>query len=412
MLAHVFTWLFVFAVPWQDMVVLPGIGTISKLLGMAALGATVLHVLMTAKVRRLLAFHWIVFAYLCWVLLSTFWGVAVAESIERKVNTYLQILVMVWVVWETTPTRNRLASLLQAYVLGAYVAAAATVHNYAAGEVIQRTYGQKAYGRFAATGFDANDLGMLLALAIPMAWYLASTATSEFQRWLNRAYLVVATVAILLTGSRGAMLATLVALAVVPLTLTHIRTGVKVAGLVFMLLAGAAAVRFVPTTSFQRLATTGTEISEGTMSGRLSIWQAGLKVVPRRALQGYGPAGWFPAVGFIGTRVRGPHNTYLSILVEEGIVGLLLYLAMFVVILNRMRALPPFERRVGLALLATLAIALLPLGWDVYKASWLMLALLASWSVMVAPRPAVAYAPVVRAPWRRPVGTPTPAVFE
>jgi O-antigen ligase len=405
--AHIFTWLFVFAVPWQDMVVLPGLGTISKALGIGALGATVLDVLLRGRVRRLSPFHWVVFTFMCWVLLSTFWAVAQPESVQRKVSTYIQILVMVWVIWETTATPARLASLMQAYVLGAYVAAGSTLHNYAAGISVE-----KVYGRFVATGFDANDLGMMLALALPMAWYLASSGSSVFRQWLNRAYFVIGTVAILLTGSRGAMIATLVALSVIPLTLTHMRTGVKIAAILAVLISGFAAVKFVPKKSFERLSTTGEEITEGTMTGRISIWKSGIAAIPARPFQGFGPAGWYPAAGTVGKRIRSPHSTYLSILVEEGIFGFLIFLTLFIVVWKRLLALPTFERRVGLTLLATLAIAIAPLGWDVYKALWLVLALLAGWSAVVAPVRRAAVPAPVPSSLRRPRTAPTPATAE
>ncbi len=374
MVAHIFAWLMVFAIPWQDMIVLPGLGTVSKLLGVAALGATVLQVLFTARVRKPVAFHGIVALFICWVLLSTFWAIAQPLSIERKVNTYLQMMVMVWVIWETAPTRARLASLLQAYVIGAYVAAGATIYNYLTGSV------EKDYGRFAATGFDANDLGTLLALALPMAWYLATAASYPWQRGLNRAYFVIGLVAILLTGSRGAMLTSILALSVIPLTLKQMRTGVKVASIVMMILAFVAAAWLVPTTSFERLSTTTTEISEGSLTGRVAIWESGLRAVPGAPLQGYGPGGWFVVAGSVYGRIRSPHNTYLSILVEEGMIGLVLFLSMFVVTFVRMRTIPTFERRIGLVLLATLALAITPLGWDTTKALWLVLALLVGWA--------------------------------
>jgi O-antigen ligase len=221
---------------------------------------------------------------------------------------------------------------------------------------------------------------------------------------LNRAYFVVGTVAILLTGSRGALLATMAALSVIPFTLTQLRTGVKVASLVIMVLAGAAAVRFVPAKSFLRLSTTASEISEGTMTGRLAIWRSGIRAVPARPLHGYGPAGWYPSgAGRVGTRTRAPHSTYLSILVEEGMIGLLLYLSMFVVVLTRLRTLPTFERRVGLTLLATLAVAL----------TRLVLSLLAGWPDVLAPaRPATASARSVRPPLRRTRGAATRVTVE
>jgi O-antigen ligase len=408
-IAYVFFWVFVFAIPWENVIVFPGLGTISKLVGIVAFGVTGIRVLLTAKVRRLNSFYWVAFAYLCWVLLSASWAVNTYCSpvfgcpVRNTINQYLQFFVMLWVLWEVTPTRSRLLNLLQAYVLGAYVAAGNTIYNYAIGASLKH-----AYGRYAAEGFDPNDLGMLLALGLPMAWYLGSVSTSTFMRWLNRGYFIAGTVAILLTGSRGALLASIVAMAVVPWTLTQVRRGVRIAAVVLMVGAGVLAVRFVPEEIFKRLSTTTTEISEGTMNERLEIWKAGIAAVPARPLQGYGPAGWQMALSHqLG--IKGPHNTYLAILVDEGLIGLTLFLALFVILLNRLLLLPNvFERRVGLIILMTFSIAILPLAWDTKKAAWLILGLLMAYSEVLRPlspvpqtQPILGLRPVLRG--RRPV---------
>jgi O-antigen ligase len=396
--AHLFTWLFVFAVPWQNVVLIPGLGTISKLLGIGAIGATALHVLFSGRVRPLLSFHWVVIAYFMWICMSAFWAIARQESVLSDINTDLQILVMIWVIWEAAPTVSRFTSLLQAYVLGAYVAAGSTIYNYLTGAAIKTDT-----TRFSASGFDPNDLGMLLALALPMAWYIASHATNPVQRWLNRLYFVMGTFAILLTSSRGALVAALVALAVIPWTLTQVRPGLKVAIVVIALGSAVVAVQLVPEKSFERLATTKSEISEGTLNSRLRIWKEGIGLIPAHPLEGVGPAGWYPAVGMRIGNVA-PHNTYLAIAVEEGLVGLFLYLLLFAVILKRLMALPTFERRVGLGQLATLMIAILPLGWHQNKASWLVLALLAVWSTVLLPestgQPVQTFSPPLRRPMR------------
>ena len=378
MLAHIFVWLFVFTVPWQNMIVLPGIGTISSVLGMAAISATILHVVMSGKVRSLVAFHWLTIFYMAWVFLSAFWGIARHGSIQREVNTYLQICVMLWVVWEASPTRNRLTSLLQSYVLGAYVAAGSTIRNYLTGVGIQEHA-----ERYSATGFDPNDLGVILALALPMAWYIASTTSSALQRWVNRLFMVAGVVGILLTGSRGALLAMIAALMVVPLTLTQVRRGVRIAAIVVAIAATAVAVNFVPEKAFERLSTTSSEIQGGDLNSRLRIWKGGLAAVPNAPFHGHGPGGWYPAVGLQIGNVA-PHNTWLAILVEEGLIGLVLYIAMFAVIAKSLLRLPKLERRNGLVQLATLMIGITPLSWHQHKAGWLTLALLASWAVVFA----------------------------
>ena len=72
MLAYLFVWLFVFTIPWQNMVVLPGLGTISSVLGLGAVGATILHMVLRGKVRPLVSFHYVATAYFAWTLLSAF----------------------------------------------------------------------------------------------------------------------------------------------------------------------------------------------------------------------------------------------------------------------------------------------------------------------------------------------------
>jgi O-antigen ligase len=314
---------------------------------------------------------------------------------------------MMWLVWETASSGARLVSLMQAYVLGAYVTAGSTILNYVTGTGYRHT------ARFAASGFDPNDVGSLLALGLPMAWYLASVFPSAFQRWLNRGYFLFGPVAILLTSSRGALLATLVALFVVPWTLTRLRRGVRVAAVVIMLGAGVAAVRFVPEKSFERLSTTASEITEGTLNNRLEIWKAGIAAVPERPIHGFGPGGFQPAVAPRLGRGEAPHNTFLSVLVEEGMIGLALYLTLLLVVLNRVRRLPTFERRVALTLLGTLLTVMMPLGWDTHKESWLVLALLAAWSEVMAPsRLAAASARTIPGVLRRPPRAVTPVSVE
>jgi hypothetical protein len=72
--------------------------------------------------------------------------------------------------------------------------------------------------RFFAGGADPNSLGMTLALGVPIAWYLSLTAKRPLTRWLRRAYRPLAMFATVLTGSRGAMIAMMVALLIIPLT--------------------------------------------------------------------------------------------------------------------------------------------------------------------------------------------------
>src|SRR5690348_18428579 len=92
---------------------------------------------------------------------------------------------------------------------------------------------------------------------------------------LYRLQLVLAGNTVLLTASRGATLACLAALAIVPLTRSWLTVRQKVAVLLTVSLLVVAALAFVPSTSWERLSTMPEALDHGTMSGRTVIWEIG-----------------------------------------------------------------------------------------------------------------------------------------
>jgi O-antigen ligase len=363
-LAYAALWVFTFAIPWENIIVIPGIGTISRLLGMVAVGFAVLAAVMSGRLRRPQPFH---VAAVLFVICAGFGVFRTADEGRAigKFGTYLQLLLVLWMVWELAPTFRKQRGLLLAYVLGAYVAAVNTV-------LVYRSSLGTPSGRFAAQGFDPNDLGMTLALALPMAWYLGMTHRQPLLRWACRAYLPLGLVAIGLTGSRGALVASIVALVIVPVSMTQLSPGRMAAGVFLLFASGAAAVTFIPASSWERYGATRAEAAAGVgnLNSRLVVWKMGLRAFSEKPILGYGTSGFNWAVR------SQSHNSYLSVLVEQGIVGFVLYAMMFITVFIRVMRMPTMERRFALVLLATLAVAMLPLVWDDRKPVWLILALL------------------------------------
>jgi O-antigen ligase len=287
---------------------------------------------------------------------------------------------------------------MMGYVFGGYVAAVATLLLYR-----QQASELK---RFTAVESDPNSLAMTLALALPMAWYIGMTNRNAILRWVCRGVIAVGLGAIGLTASRGGMVAATVALLIVPLTMTKLSPGRLVAAVVLLTLSGALAAAYVPEKIVQRLATTGTEVEDLSLGGRFKLWEAGVKALTERPLTGYGAGFWRSAVApWLGPNPQVAHNSFLSVAVETGIVGLLLYLGMFMAVFLALMRLPSFERRFGLVLLATLVVAMLPLSWDDQKSVWFVLAVLLglSQAVMVGrprsvPQPAQVHAGAARRP--------------
>jgi O-antigen ligase len=366
-LAYGALWLFVFSVPWERIIVLPGISIVSRVAGMLALGLALLAVVTSGRIRRWHGMHVAALLFVVWagcVLL-----ILHVHGIPSKYYTFVQLFSVLWMIWEIATSERRLRGLLTAYLFGAYVAALGTVVAY-------RTHSGGVH-RFSAGGADPNDLAMTLALGLPIAWYLGMTYRQPILRWICRAYLPVALVAIGLTGSRGGMVVTVVALMFVPLTMTKLSPARLAAAAVTLGLSGALAVAYVPDTLVQRFESTGTEVEDMRFGGRFKLWVAGVHAFEQRPLVGYGTSAFIAAITpELGQESQVAHNSFLSVLVEEGTVGLLLYLMIFVAVFLSLVTLPSFERRFTLVLFTTLVVAMLPLTWEDHKIVWFMMAVL------------------------------------
>lgn len=365
-LAYAALWIFVFSLPWEKIVVVPGVSIISRGTGILALGLGLFAVVTSGRVRRLHGLH--VAAFLFVVTAGAGLFAIRLKEIPDKFLTYVQLLLVLWMIWELAPSKQRQLGLLTAYVFGAYIAALDTLLLF-----------RKAAGgfRFAAGGADPNTNAMVLALGLPMAWYLGMTYRRPLLRWVCRAYLPIAIVAIGLTGSRGGMVATIVALMIVPLTINKLSPARLATAIVILGLSGALAVTYVPDRLVQRFASTGAEVEDLRFGGRFKIWKAGLQAFAEKPLIGYGTSGFRRAVTpRLGPHTQVAHNSFLSVLVEQGLVGFLLYSMMFVAVFQAVIHRPTLERRFGLVLLATLGVAMLPLTWEDHKAVWFILAAL------------------------------------
>jgi O-antigen ligase len=379
-LAFAALWLTVFSVPWEDITALPGLdaasGTrASRVLGLAAFGLTLLAVAAAGRLRVPGRFHVLAMLLLLWAAASLLWSIDPTSTVGR-VGTYGQLVVLGGMIWQLATTERRQLSLYQAYVLGAYVSAISTMLSYLGGDVTTL--------RYAAGGFNPNDLGLTLVLAIPMAWHLSLVRRGGALVWLNRLYLPVGTAAVLLTASRSAFISGLIALAIVPWSLPRLRPGARIGAVLLAGVTVLVASTFVPETAWERLGSTRSELATGTLTHRRDIWRAGMLVVREHPLTGVG-AGTFPvAAARYLDRPRASHNTYVSLLVELGLVGLGLFVSLLVASLVPIRLMPPPQRRFWLVLACTLVVGLVPRNWDYRKATWFVVASLASEGALLA----------------------------
>jgi O-antigen ligase len=392
--AYAALWVFVFVVPWELLVALPGLSIVSRGTGAIAVGLTMLAIVIHGRVRRWRVFHVAALVFVIWAGVGA-WFLNVG-GLPKKLYTFVQLFLVLFMMWELGSTPKRVRGLMAAYVFGCCVPAIATIILYLhAGDTLRR---------FSAGGHDPNDLAMTLALAVPIAWYLALTTRGPLVRWLFRGYLPLGLLATALTGSRGGLLASMVALLVIPLTM-RLSAGRLVGAVASLCLCGALVVVYVPTKVMKRLSTTGTEIEDKRFGGRFTLWKAGVHAFVHRPVMGYGVGGFVRSITpELGDRALVAHNSFLSVLVEEGLIGLWLYLTMVVSVYFSIRRLPRIERRFAFIMFATLLTAMMPLTWEDQKAAWLIMGILIGLSGLYYAKPRAATAPLVA---RRPAPAPS-----
>jgi O-antigen ligase len=366
-------WLFAFTIPWQNAFVLEGFGTISRVIGVLAVAFAVLAVVATGRVRPLSVIQVLMLSFLCWAVLTTAWTID-PVSTGPRVTTYIQLFVMVCVIWQLALTPLLQHSLIRAFVLGSAVPAAGAIWGRLTGQAVVDA------GRYAAANMAVNELGHIFALALAMACYLAATENKAVWFWFYTALMGVFQVGVLLTASRGAAICSAVAWLLLPWVFHRLRAYQKGAAVMIAAALVVAVLAVVPAGTWQRLAETSSEIESGSFSRRGHIWKAGWNVFQQNPIVGVGAGSFQTSVTsqLDIARTRSPHNSFLAVGVELGLVGLALFTGVLLCLFVGCLQLPGFDRRLGLILLTVWGMTSMVSNWEYHKVTWFVFGLIAA----------------------------------
>ncbi len=367
--------------PWQDMLVLPGIGTVSRIAGVLVIGVSLFAALYIQQVRIHLL-NLTMFLFWAWGTTTYLWSIH-PEGAVTNIISYFQIMLMMWLIYQWTIRPGQIEGFLAAYVLGCFVSVGATLYAY--------LYNiESAYQRFAAAGFDPNDLAVIISLGIPMAGYLATGRGSAPLLWLWRGYPLLALGVVFLTGSRTGFLVALLGCSYMIWSYRDLSVRSR---MILPLLGGVALLALlphIPVDSLERIHTIGSAVSSGDLNYRTRIWDGALDVLRNAPYSGLGViwgTGWdgFPVAvaPYIGEPYVS-HNAYLSILVEVGVIGFLLFALVVAVVLWHVLAMPRRERILWLTLLAMWAMGAMVLNWEFRKETWFLFALAVTHAAVLA----------------------------
>lgn len=248
---------------------------------------------------------------------GSFWP---RESVSFFENQWLQGLLLFVAVMVGFADRRTGDLLLGWLTIAATVAAAQLLVG--AGLVVN---GRAYIGGAGSATYDPNETAALFVMALPYAVLVAGRAGKL--RWLGRAAIPTLLMAIVKTGSRGAVVALAVLLAVVFITGDGRRRRLC------LVLAGLAVGLFALTPHddlvqrFGDLLGGGGDYNFDSRDGRLEIWKRGFGLMFDHPVFGVGIGTYEIANGVTAGSWLNAHNAYIQIGVELGVGGMVAFAA-------------------------------------------------------------------------------------
>jgi len=176
-------------------------------------------------------------------------------------------------------------------------------------------------------GMDNNDTALFIAMSIPMLVFAAGTVKKKMGRGLLYATAALAVPGVILTGSRGGLLAMITALALTVWRKTKWWKAVILAGVV-----SVTVLAIIPGRVKQRYETIKSYHKDPSAMARIWAWQTSLAMAADRPLTGvgFGQKAYMAAYNAYKVhekdRPHVAHSVWFGALGQTGYVGLGLYL--------------------------------------------------------------------------------------
>lgn len=270
-----------------------------------------------------------------WLAVFVLWtGISFWWALDPKSATFrlpvVALLLLIYLAGVCTPvTGKELATVSWLSILGACVAAAISLYQFSQGQYyvpqgvddLDEVITGRGSLWIGGVDTDPNILAASLILPLSLASGLLLSAHAWLTRLLMAGSIILIGSCICLTMSRGAVIAS------ITLLLIYLLRSRAKWRLLLPIALLAAVICAMPNLFFSRI----TESTEDQGAGRVGIWKVGLEGFKEYGLIGVGldcfPHAYdkyaYVAFDFKGYS-KGPHNAYLGVGVELGVVGLIL----------------------------------------------------------------------------------------
>lgn len=306
--------------------------TVTKAAGLVCFGSFALYVLVARRRLVLDYSHGIVLSILALAVVSTLQALEVAPALTTTMR-YASFVALYFVVSQFIGDRALQRRLVWVLSLSSSVAALIALEYF----FFAPGYVYRANLRYG----DPNDLAFMLATTLPLTFWLLR------ERWLVRpivvAMIVVMSLGILFTYSRGALVALGAGIAWLALT-DRRRIPLLVVAALVTAVAGITFVQSSPSKIFrvEEGLRAKEKIADYNVDTRLGAWDAAITLAVENPLVGIGPGNFRYHYGRVTDTPPGAeplgvvHNAYLDIAAELGIIGLALFIAYLVLSFSRL----------------------------------------------------------------------------
>jgi O-antigen ligase len=273
--------------------------------------------------RALLAYAAV--ALLGWTWVTRLWADDVSVAGANGFRLMLGV-VLVFIVFTAVREPKHLRWIIWSYIAGAFLSAlvglAETGPEGGAASLEE--------GRLAGGIADPNELAAMLVPALMLSAFGLAAVKTAVARCALGIGIVVFAVALLLTESRGGLVALITVLVVAVAMAGPLRPRVVAVALVVCALGVSYYTLVAPPESLQRL----TEFAASGGTGRTDLWSIAVEVIGDHPVVGVGMGNFqvvepayaagtlnLPSVEFVVDTPKVVHNTYLEVWAELGVVG-------------------------------------------------------------------------------------------
>jgi hypothetical protein len=277
-------------------------------------------------------------AFVAYLTVSLIWAHKASAGASELWQWYA--IAALFVVLATMTTSERAVRyLVTAFVLGGIATVVlGVVINVPAGADTTAT--ELNDQRYAGVAGDPNYLAAMLIPAMVLGASLMPAIRNALLRFSLGVGIVAMLAGFAATESRGGMIAVLVTMLAALVVFKHRRIYVLAA---ILLLVGALTVSFATSPGSWKRVTSFQEKSISAGNGRTDLWTIAWRITKAHPLHGVGlgqfevveadyvqQPGLLKTTNFIVDKPHVAHNTYLQILAETGVIGLMMFIGFLV----------------------------------------------------------------------------------